>query len=241
MFKLIRRTANNSVSETASATTTLDYYHQAADWHYQIYENQKVWLNRALIGIGLLTILLIVAIIAIAVLTPLKQNIPFLYTLNETTGELTQLGQFQVETFKENWLMTRFLIVRYVVNRESYNADNLNRPYQIAWAMADASIADEYARAVQTDNPTSPYATYGKNKFITVHVLSVNQLNENTAEIRFDQTLHERDTDKKTVIQKAAIIKWHYNQPETTQKMLDRDPLGFKVSYYQPTQVNLDK
>jgi len=239
MFTLRKKMLNNCVPETPS--TTLDYYNQAADWHYQLYESQKVWLNRALLGIGLLTLLLIASIAAITALTPLKQNVPFLYTLNETTGELTQIGQFQAESFKENWLMTRFLIVRYVVNRESFDADNLNRPYQIAWAMSDNNVAEEYARAVQTDNPTSPYANYGKNRFITVHVLSVNPLNESAAEVRFEQTLHERDTDKKTIIQKAAIIKWHYTQPETTQKMLDRDPLGFKVSYYQPTQVNLDK
>jgi type IV secretory pathway component VirB8 len=73
--------------------------------------------------------------------------------------------------------MTRFLLIRYVINRESYDADNLDRPYQIAWAMSDNEIAKDYANLVETSNTQSPFALYGKTKFITVHVLSVNILN----------------------------------------------------------------
>lgn len=217
-----------------------NYYQEAHDWRYQIYESQQVWLNRSLLATAVLGLLLILSLVSHLLLLPLKEKIPFLYVLNETTGELTQLGNFTQDSFKADWLMTRFFLIRYVENRESYDNDNLDHPYQITWAMSDESMATQYAKSVQTNNSDSPYAKYGKDKFISVHILSVNQLNENSAEVRFEQTLHDRSLDHQETIQKAAIIKWKYTQPTTTIKMLDRDPLGFKVIYYQISQLSID-
>ena len=229
---------NNNISNNSSIND--DYFANCANWHYQIYESQRVWLSRAIILIILLFITLTLSLCANFFLFPLKQNVPYLYAVNETTGELTQLGQFQVEKQNNQWLMTRFLIVRYVVNRESYDSDNLDEPYQIAWAMSDDNIAQSYAQAVRTDNEQSPYALYGKNKYINVHVLAVNKLNDDTASVRFELSLHDKDNDTTQIVQKEAIIKWQYTQPITTDKMLERDPLGFKVTYYQPTQLNIN-
>lgn len=234
----IKPTQKKSTMLTTQAEE--NYYTQASQWRYQIYESQTVWLTRSLIALGVISLMLILSLLSNLFLFPLKQTVPFLYTVNEKTGELTQIGEFKPESFKENWLMTRFLIIRYIVNRESYDADNLERPYQITWAMSDDKIAKDYANAVRTDNLSSPYAIYGKSKFIHGDVLSINQLNENTAEVRFEQTLNDRNTETKQSIQKAAILKWQYATPITTQKMLDRDPLGFKVIYYQATQTNLN-
>lgn len=220
--------------------TQSTFYQEARDWRYEKYESQQVWLNRALVMIGALLVLLVISFITTASLFPLKEKVPFLYSLNERTGELTQVGEFRAEKFSANWLMTRFFLIRYVINRESYDADNLDRPYQIAWAMSEPKIASDYAAKVSTTNPASPFAVYGKDKFITAHVLSVNKLNDDTADVRFEATLHDKDAGTSKTIEKETIIKWKYTQPKATTKMLDRDPLGFKVTYYRPTQVNLD-
>jgi type IV secretory pathway component VirB8 len=58
--------------------------------------------------------------------------------------------------------------------------------------------------------------------------------------VKFEKTLHDRATHSEQIIQKEAIIRWEYQTAETTQKMLERDPLGFKVTYYQVSQVNVD-
>jgi type IV secretion system protein VirB8 len=229
---MAKRSANNSDHD--------DYYEQANNWRSQIFDSQRVWLNHSIVSLIILSALLLLSLSANVLLIPLKQKVPYLYTLNETTGELTQLGNYQADKSNQAWLMTRFLLIRYVVNRESYDADNLDDPYQIAWAMSDDAIAKSYADNVRTDNASSPYSIYGKDKFITVHVLAVNQLNDETAAVRFEQILHDRGPDTSQTIDKEAIIKWQYTSPDTAEKMLDRDPLGFKVTYYQPTQINLD-
>jgi type IV secretory pathway component VirB8 len=75
---------------------------------------------------------------------------------------------------------------------------------------------------------------------MTVQVTSLNRLNDNTVDVKFEKTLHDRTSNTEQVIHKEAIIKWHYLDAQTTEKMLDRDPLGFQVTYYQVSQVNLD-
>ncbi len=69
-------------------------YAEEADWRYQTYQSQTVWLNRALVGLMVLSVLLLMSLIANLFLFPLKSNTPYLYTVNENTGELTQIGQF---------------------------------------------------------------------------------------------------------------------------------------------------
>ncbi len=239
--KLSAKKNSDCVTSREFSHVEKSYYEEACDWRYQMYHNQSVWLNRSLLVVASLSVLLFLSLIANLFLFPLKQNVPFLYTVNETTGEITQLGQLNPNKLNQNDLMTRFLLIRYVTNRESYDADNLEQPYQIAWAMSDSAIATEYSDEVRTDNKSSPFALYGKNKYITVHVLSISTLNDQTNAVRFEQTLHDRNSGTEQTVQKESIVKWRYTEPETTEKALDRDPLGFKVTYYRSTQLSLDK
>jgi type IV secretion system protein VirB8 len=217
-----------------------NYYQEADHWRYQIHESQTVWLHRSLLLNLLLLLLLTLMTAACLCLFPLKQSVPYVYALNQTTGELTQLGKAEPRTYAQDWLLTRYFLIQYVINRESYSADNLERPYQITYAMSDATIAKRYEEEVNSNNPRSPLNLYSKDKIVTVHVLSVSQLNHDTAEVRFIKTLHDKDANTQHRLQKTAIIKWKYTTPITTQKMLDRNPLGFKVTYYQVNQVNID-
>src|SRR5687767_6400060 len=82
-----------------------DYYQTMADWRYDKYESQTLWLNRSLIALAIIIIALLISLITNLMLFPLKEKVPFLYAVNETTGELTQIGQFQPEKFENNWLM----------------------------------------------------------------------------------------------------------------------------------------
>lgn len=216
------------------------YWEEATDWRYERYESQTVWLNRSLIALFVLSGLLGISILANVFLSPLKERVPYVYTVNETTGEITELKEGLPNKVSNDWLMTRFLLIRYVINRENYSVENLDYPYQITWAMSDTPIANTYSLAVSSSNPQSPYNVYGKSKFITVHVLSVEQLNEDTAEMRFNSSLQDASSGQTQTIEKTAIIKWAYHSQAETQTMLDRDPLGFKVTYYQSSQVNLD-
>jgi type IV secretion system protein VirB8 len=217
------------------------FYQTAADWRYDVYHSKTIWLRYSLIGnIGLLLCLLF-TLIMLTCLIPLKQKVPYLYAFNNATGEITKLGKLEPTHLTANWQMTRYFLIHYVINRESYDSDNLEIPYQLAWAQSGVMIRKQYDAEVDSNVLTSPYRKYGKDKAITIRVLSVSPLNENTATIRFEKRLRDKAANTQQVAYQEAIVKWHYQSVKATQVQLDRNPLGFTVTYYQVTPVNLNE
>lgn len=220
---------------------TENFYQTSSDWAYDMYQSQTIWLRRCLFGLVILSLLLTCSVLENLFIFPLKEKVPYLYAFDHATGEITKVGTLEPTALSANWELSRYLLIRYVVQAESYDIDNVDQPYQMVWAQSADNVRKSYEQAVQSGNPNSPYRLYGKDKFITARVLSINRLNENTVDIKFEKTLHDRTSNSDQVIQKEAIVKWEFSQADATQAMLDRDPLGFKVTYYQVTQVNLDK
>ena len=127
-----------------------------------------------------------------------------------------------------------------MINYESYDVDNINVPYQQVWAQSGDNVRQQYEAAVKSDNQNSPYQQYGKDKYVTVRVISINRLNDNTVDVKFEKQLHDRSSSVERTVPKEAILKWEFQQADTSQKMLERDPLGFKVTYYQVSQINIE-
>ncbi|MDR3491000.1 MAG: type IV secretion system protein [Gammaproteobacteria bacterium] len=218
-----------------------NFYQSASDWAYDIHQSHTLWLRRCLFVLVGLLILLTLSLILNLMLFPLKEKVPYLYAFDHASGEVTKVGTLESTTLSSNWEMSRYFLIHYVIQYESYDFDNVEQPYQMVWAQSADNVKKQYESLVKSSNSDSPYKLYGKDKYITVRVISINRLNENTVDVKFEKTLHDRAASSEQITQKEAIVKWEFTQSETTQKMLDRDPLGFKVIYYQVSQVNLDK
>lgn len=238
--QIINKQQKNQTKQVKVEPLSSDFYQQAEDWFYDIYQSQTVWLKRAFVGLGISSLLLLLSLISNLLLLPLKEKVPYLYSFDKATGEVTKLGALEPATLPADWTMSRYFLTLYVINREGYDFNNIDYPYQVAWAMSDDSIRKQYDAEVGSTEKTSPYQMYGKNKSVIVNVLSVSRLNENTAQVRFDKVLHDHESGQQQVSHKVAIIKWQYIKEPVTQKVLDRNPLGFKVTYYQITQVAAD-
>ncbi|MBV9575318.1 MAG: type IV secretion system protein [Gammaproteobacteria bacterium] len=215
-------------------------YQKASDWTYDLYQSQTLWLRRSLAALILMALLLLISLLTNVMLFPLKEKVPYLYAFDHATGEITKIGKLDPSTLSSNWELSRYFLMHYVMNYESYDFDNIEIPYQQVWAQSSDNVRMQYDGEVQSNNAHSPYRVYGKDKYITVHVTAINKLNDNAVDIKFEKNLHDRTANTEQVIQKEAIVKWKFLDAETSQKMLDRDPLGFKVIYYQSTQVNIE-
>ena len=221
--------------------TKADFYQAGAQWAYDMYQSQTVWLRRSLFALVIMSLLLTLSLLSNLYLFPLKENVPYLYAFDKSTGDVTKIGRLERTVLSSNWGVSRYLLTRYVIQAESYDFDNIEQPYQMVWAQSSDDVRKQYDSEVSSTSLNSPYHLYGKDKYITVRVISINKLNENTVDVKFEKTLHDRSSNSEQMTPKEAIVKWEYSQAETTQKMLDRDPLGFKVIYYQVSQVNVDK
>lgn len=218
----------------------MNYHQEAKDWAYDRYFSQSIWLRRCLLSLLTVTILLAMSLAANLILIPLKEKVPYLYAFDHASGEITKIGMLEPTSLSANWELSRYFLIHYVMNYEGYDFDNLNVPYQLVWAQSADHVRSQYVALMNSDNKQSPYQRFGKDGYVTVRVISVNRLNENTVDVKFEKTLHDRAAHSEQVIQKEAIIRWEYETAETSQKMLERDPLGFKVTYYQVSQVNIE-
>jgi type IV secretory pathway component VirB8 len=216
------------------------YCEEATNWAYDRYQSQGMWLRRSLLGLAMTASLLTLSLASNLMLIPLKEKVPYLYAFDHATGEITKIGSLEKTTLSENWELSRYLLIHYVMNYESYDVDNINLPYQLVWAQSDDHVRSQYEALMKSDNKVSPFQRYGKDKYVTVKVISINRLNDNTVDVKLEKILHDRTSHSEQAMQKEAIIRWEYQTAETSQKMLDRDPLGFKVTYYQVSQVNLE-
>jgi len=215
------------------------YYQTSADWRYDIYQSKTVWLRYSMIGNAGLLLALLLALLTLVCLVPLKQKVPYLYTFNHATGEVTKLGELEPTHLTANWQLTRYFLIHYVMNRESYDRDNLDLPYQSAWAQSNPTIRQQYEAEVDSQASTSPYQKYGKDKAIRIPKVSVSRLNDHTAVIRFEKHLLDKNTNTQQIAYEEGIVKWQYQSVKATQTQLDRNPLGFTVTYYQMTPINL--
>jgi len=215
-------------------------HQEARNWSYDRYYSQSIWLRRCLLSLVVVTAFLAMSLTGNLLLLPFKEKVPYLYAFDHATGEITKIGTLEPTTLSANWELSRYLIIHYVMNYENYDLDNLNVPYQLVWAQSADHVRSQYEVWMKSDNKQSPYQRFGKDSYVTVRVISVNRLNDNTVDVKFEKTLHDRASHSEQVIQKEAIIRWEYQTAETSQKMLERDPLGFKVTYYQVSQVNVD-
>ncbi|MHB1222278.1 MAG: VirB8 family type IV secretion system protein [Gammaproteobacteria bacterium] len=216
------------------------YYTATTDWAYEMYQSKSLWLRRALFSLAVLAVLLALSLVSNLYLLPLKEKVPYLYAFDHATGEVTKIGILEPTTLSSNWELSRYFLIRYVINYESFDNDNIDIPYQLVWAQSADNVRKQYEESVKSSNSNSPYRLYGKDKYVTVRVVSVSRLNDKTVDVKFERTLHDRASDTQQITQKEAIIKWDFSDANTTQKMLDRDPLGFKVTYYQVSQVSLN-
>ena len=70
---------------------------------------------------GLFAYCLVVALIALAMLTPLRRTVPYLVKQDAQTGNVEVLQAFDNRTVGTQQLLNKYWAQRYVLSREQYN------------------------------------------------------------------------------------------------------------------------
>ena len=98
-------------------------------------------------------LLLTLSLLSTFHLFPLKEKVPYLYAFDHATGEITKIGTLEPTTLSANWELSRYLLIHYVINYESYDYDNIDVPYQMVWAQSADNVKKQYEEQVKSSNP----------------------------------------------------------------------------------------
>lgn len=173
------------------------------------------------------------AVVALVLILPVKEIRPYVVMVDRTTGASEQVVQTRPADLSEQEAVRQAELVRYVTDRETYDAgDNAERIPQVL-ASSDAQAAASLRSLWNAGAEDYPPGLYGRDVLITVKIVSIALLDENTAQVRFTRRLEKPGTPP---IERdfVATVGFAF-QPKVERRLEEvwRNPLGFRVTNYR--------
>ncbi len=213
------------------------YYAGALDWEADREARREKSEVRAWRVAGAASLIAITAVIGIASLAPFRRNVPFLFAMEKTTGNVEFVGAVddrRLAGYQE--LLDKHWAQRYIVARESYNYKLLQSDYDTVLGMSNETVGRDFARLYE--GAYARDAKFGTSVEMKVTVLSV-QLSRNAAGdqavIRFSKITRRIEAEASDPAQYfVATIAYEYKPTMAgKEKELIANPLGYRVVSYR--------
>ncbi|MBL7684835.1 MAG: type IV secretion system protein [Deltaproteobacteria bacterium] len=209
------------------------------EWYYDLYRSAQVSRNRWFL-VGVIALLITgIEGFSLLFLTPLKTVEPYVLQVDNKSGMtsvLKPLKDGKENSLTEEEAITKSFIVKYVVSRETYDPQDLNRNYDLVRLMSSSDEAKRFDDEVSNSNPNSPVERFKTTTTRTVRIRSVSFLDQKKkiAQLRFVTTETGRNENKEEYW--VAILSFRYiNAPMDENDRLN-NPLGFQVISYRIDQ-----
>lgn len=210
----------------------------ASEWYHDLYRSTVINRNRWFL-IGVVSIILAgIEGIALLSLTPLKSVEPYILQVDSQgiTNVLKPLREGSENSLTEVEAVTKSFIVKYVIGRETYDPQDLNRNYDLIRLMSSSEESERFNNSIANGNPSSPVERYKSTTTRTVKISSVSFLDKRkkTAQVRFSTTENSRNEHRENFW--VSILTFRYvNTPMDENDRLN-NPLGFQVVTYRVDQ-----
>lgn len=195
-------------------------------------------------GFVALTIGLVIAAGSVAALVsilPLKQTEAFVAIVDKDTGMASRLVQIAPATMNEADAVRQGLLFNYVMDRETYDEnDNENRLLKV-FRMSSLLEQDKLRSLWNPTNPNYPPTLYGSSGKVEIKVLSISEVSENTATVRFTKTFSQVGEDDRIGKFYATVTYEFQPSTESAVELVWENPLGFVVTNYRITAESLEE
>ena len=229
-----------------------DYFTEARSWADDMYTHAVVSRNRYKMAFFIAMGLAVLLTVAINGLIPMQHLEPLLIhhyqdgrvTVLPMTQPYAPMNQAQVESE----------IVRYVINRESYNPSSYHEQYALINLMSNHETGMEYINQQAAGNKTAPINVLGNQGWRSVHIDSVvfldstlqnrhqpkaKQTHHNLAEVNFTLTDHFKNSALRKTKALTALVAWEYRGTPSDPNDRWRNWNGFTMTRYTLEQRNV--
>ena len=176
--------------------------------------------------------LAIVAVLAIMALTPLKTVVPYVVTVDRSTGatDVTQeLRGDKSITYDE--AIRKYFLADYVRAREGWIPQAREEFFRKVLALSTREEQARWTAFYKKDNPDSPQNQFTANDAVFVAIRSVAFISPNVAQVRFVKRL---ESDQQAIETPAiATITFDVLSKPETEAGRYANPLGFQVKSYR--------
>lgn len=176
---------------------------------------------------------------------PLKEKVPYVVMADAYTGTstITRLtDDFATHQLSTSEAINRSNVAHFILARESYDVAMMNlRDWATTLTMSSPDVAAPYRALHAPNNPSSPYATYGRERAIRVKILSITLIGGSASQapkgatVRFQRSLYNKQTGVSQLLDsKIANLEFTYkpNLKMDEQARIE-NPLGFRVTSYR--------
>lgn len=230
-----------------------NYFTKACSWADDRFGLLEASRNRYRLAFVLTLFLNAMLALAITMMMPLKKTEPLLIhhydsgvvTVEPIKDEKTLINQAQIESD----------LVRYVVNRESFDVSSYRAQYELVNLLSDPEVASSYENLQRRSNPKSPLNELGTEKTRQVHIYSINfidreSLNSNEqktkdqnhydlAEVVFSLTDKNKNGGTEVTQHFSALISWRYLGMPSSPEARWKNFSGFEITRYTLQQRNV--
>ena len=218
--------------ETPTSEKTV--FDAAIDWEasrVQTIEKseRRAWLV-AMIAVGVS----VLAIAAIAMMMPLKESVPYVIRVDNTTGVPDIVTAMTDKAVTGDEVMDKYWLAQYVRARETYDWYTLQRDYNTVGLLSSANVGTGYAQLFEGKDALDKQ--YGKTIRATVEILSVVPTGKNTGTVRFIKTTKRMDQEGSpgTVTKWVATVAYEYRNTALIKESARLvNPFGFQVLTYR--------
>jgi type IV secretory pathway component VirB8 len=212
---------------------------QGANWETTRVSDLEKSRRTAWTFAGVLAFCLVVAVVALAMLTPLRRTIPYILKVGDEPGNLEVLQAFDNRTIGKQELLNKYWARRYVLAREQYNWWLVASDYDTVTALTDPAIFKEYGDQFLGDKGLDKVFGDFTERRIQILSIAPSLTNPQQMVVRFERTTLSKGmvVEQPTVF--VANLTFRYD-PSTyaSEAELIRNPMGFQVFSYRRDAEN---
>lgn len=223
--------------KTVSTKEAKAFFDQAQDWEADRMARIERSEKRAWLMVFVMCLVTAILVVALVTLLPLKKVVPFVYSIDRQTGELTLMdaaGQRQIQANQD--LLDKHWAEKYVIAHESYDWKLLQTDFDDTVSFSSPRVAQAFAGRFQGAQAVNK--VWGPNTERRVTVTSIQLAPDSVSKkavVRY--TIQQRDVQSGTMQpleHYIATIAYEYH-PNRTGKEQDliRNPLGYTVTAFR--------
>jgi type IV secretion system protein VirB8 len=173
---------------------------------------------------------------AIAGLTPLKQPVPVIIRVDNSSGIVDLVPTYQ-GTSEISQLVTRQLLNNHVISRERYFYGTAEADYELVASHNSPQLNQEWSALWARTNPLSPLNLYkdGTTVRVQIHTITFLKLGsgkDNIAQVRFTKYARAGGTGEEQATHWISTVEYAYTKPSSDEKLRSLNPLGFRIIEY---------
>jgi type IV secretion system protein VirB8 len=227
-----------------------NYFQQAQSWADDYYTLAIASRNRYRWAFLSCSVLCMSLALAITTLVPLQHLQPLL--INHYPDGRVSVQPLNQHNAPIHSAQVQSDLVRYVINRESFDASSYPEQFELVNLMSANEVAKQYEQSQDSSNTRSPINALGSEGIRKVHVDSVVFLDKanlnppkahrpthrNLAQIDFTLT-DIKDGLTSAPVPLTALVSWTYRGTPDNPDALWQNPFGFTVTRFDVEQRNV--